>query len=91
MDGLTKFKIRRVLITVADGSEKKVVDCAAQIVAKSKAKIELFSVVRSPPPVLGMTRVDDPQITRSYVSRRPREQADLHDYRHPGWRINASI
>ena len=62
-----KFKVRRVLIAVADGSARKVVDRAAQIVGSSKAHIELFSVVRPPPPMLGMSRIDDTQITRSLV------------------------
>lgn len=62
-----KFKVRRVLIAVADGSARKVVDRAAQIVGSSKGQIELFSVVRPPPPVLGMIGIDDPQTTRSLV------------------------
>ena len=62
-----KYKIRRLLIAVADGKARKVVDRAAQLVGSSKVRVELFSVVRPPPPVLGMTRIDDPQITRSLV------------------------
>ena len=65
-----KFKVRRLLIAVADGSARKVVDRAAQILGSSKAYIELFSVVRPPSPMLGMTRIDDTQITRSLVEAR---------------------
>jgi universal stress protein E len=68
-----KFKIRRALIAVADGSARKVVDRAAQLAAKSKAHIELFSVVRPPSPVLGMTRVDDPTITRAMIEDKGRQ------------------
>ena len=38
--GLMKSKVRRVLIVVTDGSARKVVDRAAQIVDSSKAQIE---------------------------------------------------
>jgi universal stress protein E len=72
-----KFKIRRVLIAVADGTARKVVDRAAQLVGPSKARVELFSVVRPPPHVLGMTRVDDPQITRSLVEAKRRQLEKL--------------
>jgi universal stress protein E len=68
-----KFKIRRVLIAVADGTARKVVDRAAQLAGASKARVELFSVVRPPPPVLGMTRIDDPEITRSWVAAKRRQ------------------
>lgn len=72
-----KFKLRRVLIAVADGSARKVVDRAAQLVGKSKIHIELFSVVQPPPTVLGMTRVDDSEITRHMVEEKRRQLAKL--------------
>ena len=72
-----KFKIRRVLIAVADGKATKVVDRAARLVGSSKARVELFSVVRPPPPVLGMTRVDDPRVTRALVEARQRQLEKL--------------
>ncbi len=67
------FKIRRVLVAIADGSAKTAVDRAAQLVDRYNAHIELFSVVRPVPPVLGMTRVDDAQITRAWVDARRKE------------------
>jgi hypothetical protein len=50
---LMNFKIRRLLIAVTDDTARKVVDRAAQLVGSSKARVELFSVVRPPPRVLG--------------------------------------
>jgi universal stress protein E len=72
-----KFKIRRVLIAVTDGAARKVVDRAAQLAGSSKARVELFSVVRPPSPVLGMTRIDDPQTTRSLVEAKHRQLEKL--------------
>jgi universal stress protein E len=67
------FKIRRMLVAVADGSAKKVADRAAAIAKASAARMELFSVVRPVPPVLGMTRIDDPQITAAWIEVRRQE------------------
>jgi universal stress protein E len=72
-----KFKFRRVLIAVADASAKKVVDRVVQIAGTSKAHIELFSVVRPPPPVLGTTSVDDPLVTRWLVEAKARQLEKL--------------
>jgi universal stress protein E len=71
------FKIRRIIAAVADGSAHKAVKRAAQIAGRSKAQLELFSVVRPVPPVLGMTRIDDPKITSAWVEARRRQLEKL--------------
>jgi universal stress protein E len=71
------FKIQRMLVAVADGSAIKVADRAVELAQKSGARVELFSVVRPVPPVLGMTRVDDAQITAAWVEAKHRELEHL--------------
>lgn len=67
------FKVRKILVAVADGSARKVVDRIAELVASSKVQVELFSVVRPVPPVFGMIPVDDEQLTRALVDAKRRE------------------
>jgi universal stress protein E len=74
---LMNFKIRRLLIAVTDDTARRVVDRAAQLVGSSKARVELFSVVRPPPRVLGMTRIDDPLIARSMVEAKRQQLEKL--------------
>ena len=71
------FKIRRILVAVADGSAKNVVDRAAELVGTTKAQVELFSVVRTVRPVLGMTGVDDTRVTRAWVDGKRQELEKL--------------
>lgn len=64
------FKIRRILVAVADASAKKAIARAVDLLGSANAQIELFSVVRPPSLVLGMARVDDAQVTRLLMEGR---------------------
>lgn len=72
-----QFTIRKLLVAVGDGPANKVVDRVAQLVGSSKTKVELFSVVRPVPPVLGMVRVDDAMVNRALVDARRRHLEKL--------------
>lgn len=72
-----QFTIRKLLIAVGDGTANKVVDRVAQLAGSSKTKVELFSVVRPVPPVLGMTRIEDARINRAMVDARRRHLEKL--------------
>lgn len=69
--------IRKILVAVTDGAATRVADRTAQIAKASNAQVELFSVVRPVPPVLGMTRVDDAQITRAWIDAKRQELEKL--------------
>ena len=71
------YKVRRLLIAVADGSAKKVVDRAVQLAGSARVQVELFSVVRPPPPLLGMTRIDDRRYTQAAMAGRRQQLSKL--------------
>jgi universal stress protein E len=67
------FKLRRILVAVADDAAKEVVHRAAEIAAKSNARLELFSVVRSDPDALGWMPVENQLITSAVIEARRRQ------------------
>lgn len=71
------FRIRKVLVAVGEGPARKAVERAATIAAAAKAHVELFSVVRPIPPVLGMTRIDDAKLTQAMANSKRDELEKL--------------
>jgi hypothetical protein len=47
-----RFRIRKILLAIRDGSAKKAIARAATIARKSTAQIEMFSAVRPPSSLL---------------------------------------
>jgi len=71
------FKIRKILVAVADGSSKKVVERAADLAVHAQAQMELYSVVYPEPPIMGLTLVEQVQITRAIINGRQLELEKL--------------
>jgi universal stress protein E len=71
------FKIRKILVAVADGTSRKVVERAADLAVHAQAQVELFSVVYPEPPIMGLTLVEQVQITRTIINGRQLELEKL--------------
>jgi universal stress protein E len=71
------FKIRKILVAVADGSATKVVDRAADLASHTQAQVELFSVAYPEPAITGLTGTEQIQITRAIITARQVELEKL--------------
>lgn len=71
------FRIRRILVAVADGAAKRVTRRAGDLAVEAHAKIELFSVIRPDSTVLGLPNATLLQINRAIAESRRRELEKL--------------
>lgn len=76
------FKIRKILVAVADGSATKVVDRAADLASHAQAQVELFSVAYPEPAITGLSGTEQIQITRAIITARQVELQKLASRMH---------
>jgi universal stress protein E len=71
------LRIRRILVPVADGTAKRVTRRAGELARKSRAKVELFSVIRPDSSALGLRHAMLVQLDRAIADSRQRELEKL--------------
>ena len=71
------LRIRRILVSVADGTAKRVTRRAGELARKSGAKVELFSVIRPDSSALGLRHAMLVQLDLAIAEARQRELEKL--------------
>jgi len=86
------FKIKKILLAIADTSAKKAIERAVLIARKSGAQLELFSVVRPASSLIGRNKAESLAVTRAAMAAKLEKLDALADrLRNDGLVVNCKV